>query len=141
RAASCSWGLLWWPVTPDGSRSLHALTACLNAAEFVSRDEPFATASMVNAPDASGSGNAPTPLARMHSANFTAFARVVAVLLIPLLTVPGVAAVSLPPLLRVPPQPALTTAMARAATAHVFRLTTRHPLALPQNCRICASRR
>src|SRR5438876_8211301 len=102
RAASCSWELLWWPVNPDGSRSLHALTACLNAAEPVSRDEPFATASMVNAPDASGSGNAPTPLARMHSANFTAFARVLAVLLGALLPVRRVAAMLLPPLLWVP---------------------------------------
>ena len=61
------------PVNPGGSRSLHALMACLNAALFVSSDEPFATPSMVNSPDASGSGNALTPLSRMHSANFTAF--------------------------------------------------------------------
>jgi hypothetical protein len=62
---------------PAGSRFLHVLRACLNVAEFVSSEEPFATASMVNAPEASGSGNALTPLARMHSANFTAFARAV----------------------------------------------------------------
>ena len=31
--------------------------------------------SIVNSPDAFGSGNAPTPLARMHSAKFTAFSR------------------------------------------------------------------
>ena len=80
------------PVNPAGSNCLHALSACLNAAELVFRDDPFATASMVNAPDASGSGNAPTPLARMHSANFTAFARVLAVLLGALLPVRGVAA-------------------------------------------------
>ena len=61
------------PVNPGGSRSLHALMARLNAAQLVSTDEPFATPSMVNSPDASGSGNALTPLARMHSANFTAF--------------------------------------------------------------------
>jgi hypothetical protein len=42
---------------------------------------------MVNAPDASGSGNALTPLARMHSENFTALARVVDALLTPLPTV------------------------------------------------------
>src|SRR5207302_7215126 len=115
-----------------------ALRACSNAAELVSSDEPFATASIVNAPDASGSGNAPTPLARMHSANFTAFARVVAVLFTPLLTVRGVAAVSLPPLLRVPPQPALITTIATAATAQVFGLTTGPPFALPQSGRTCA---
>jgi len=46
--------------------------ACLNAAALVSTDEPFATASIVNSPDAFGSGNARTPFARMHSANFTA---------------------------------------------------------------------
>jgi hypothetical protein len=60
------------PVNPGGSRSLHALRACSNAAELVSTHEPFATASMVNSPDASGSGNALTPLLRMHSANLTA---------------------------------------------------------------------
>jgi len=45
----------------------------LNAELFVSSDEPFATASIVNSPDAFGSGKALTPLARMHSANLTAF--------------------------------------------------------------------
>jgi hypothetical protein len=55
--------------------------ACLNAALLVSSDEPFATASIVSPPDAFGSGNALTPLARMHSANFNALSRVVAVLL------------------------------------------------------------
>ena len=80
------------PVNPAGSRSLHAPRACSNDAELVSSDEPFATASMVNAPDASGSGNAPTPLARMHSANFTALARVVDVPVAPLPTVPAVEA-------------------------------------------------
>ncbi len=80
------------PVNPAGSRSLHALSARLNAAELVFRDELFATASMVNAPDASGSGNVLTPLARMHSANFTALARVVEVPVAPLPALPGVAA-------------------------------------------------
>ena len=61
------------PVNPAGSRFLHALMACLNAGVLVSSDEPFATASMVNLPDAPGSGNSLTPLLRMHSANFTAF--------------------------------------------------------------------
>ena len=60
-------------MNPGGSRSLHALMACLNAALLGSTDEPFAIPSMVNSPDASGSGNALTPLARMHSANFIAF--------------------------------------------------------------------
>jgi hypothetical protein len=62
--------------------------ACLNAALLGSTDEPFAISSMVNSPDASGSGNALTPLFRMHSANFTAFSCVAAVLLPPLLPVP-----------------------------------------------------
>ena len=51
--------------------------AFLNAAVFVSSDEPLATASMVNSPDASGSGNARTPLSRMHSENFIPFSRAV----------------------------------------------------------------
>src|SRR4030095_5703961 len=84
RAADCSWAFLSWPVNPGGSRSLHALVACLNAAVSVSSDEPFATASIVNSPDAFGSGNALTPLARIHSANFTAFSWGGAVLLPPL---------------------------------------------------------
>ena len=45
----------------------------LNAGVLGSSDEPFAIPSMVNWPDASGSGNSLTPLLRMHSANFTAF--------------------------------------------------------------------
>ena len=73
RAASCSWVLRLPPVNPVGSRSLHALMACLNAGVFGSSDEPFTTPSMVNLPEAPGSGNALTPLLRMHSANFTAF--------------------------------------------------------------------
>ncbi len=72
RAVLC-WGVTLPPVKPGGSRSLHALMARLNAAALVSTDEPFATASIVNSPDAFGSGNARTPFARMHSANFTAF--------------------------------------------------------------------
>src|SRR4029453_15153759 len=80
RAAACCWGLLLSPVNPGGSRSLHTLMACSNAAVLVSSDEPFATASIVNSPDAFGSGNALTPLARMHSANFTALSRAVAFL-------------------------------------------------------------
>jgi hypothetical protein len=60
-------------MNPAGSRSLHALTACVNVALFGSSDEPFTTPSIVNSPDAGGSGNALTPLLRMHSTNFTAF--------------------------------------------------------------------
>src|SRR5947209_7028499 len=52
--------------------------ACLNGGVFGSSDEPFTTPSMVNLPDAPGSGNALTPLLRMHVANFTAL-RVAAV--------------------------------------------------------------
>src|SRR5665213_1143273 len=76
RAVLCE-GVTLPPVNPGGSRSLHVVSARAKAAEFVSTDEPFATASIVNWPDASGSGNALTPLLRMHSANFTAFSRVV----------------------------------------------------------------
>src|SRR5262249_23909292 len=102
--------------------------------ELVSTDESFATASIVKAPGASGSGNAATPLRRMHSPNFTAFARGGAALLIPLLTL-AIAAVLSPPPLRVPPQPALIATVARpniatAATALVFHLTSGHPFAL-----------
>ena len=60
-------------MNPAGSRSLHALMACVNAGVLVSSDEPFAISSMVNLPDAPGSGKSLTPLLRMHSANFTAF--------------------------------------------------------------------
>ena len=60
-------------MNPGGCRSLHALMAVFHAAVLVSSDEPFTTPSMVNSPDASGSGNSLTPLSRMHSANFTAF--------------------------------------------------------------------
>src|SRR5215208_2737146 len=62
--------------------------ACLNAGVLVSSDEPFATASMVSSPDAGGSGNSLTPLSRMHLANFTAFSRLVAFVLPPLLPAP-----------------------------------------------------
>ena len=48
--------------------------ARVNAALFVSIELPFAIVSIVNVPDASGSGKALTPLCRMHSANFTACA-------------------------------------------------------------------
>src|SRR5487761_962520 len=78
RAASCCWALLVLPMNPGGSRSLHALMACWNVAEFGSSDEPFITPSMVSAPDASGSGKLLTPLARMHWANFTACATLAA---------------------------------------------------------------
>src|SRR5262249_39930665 len=94
RAVLC-FGVTLAPVNPGGSRSLHAPSACSNTALFVFTDEPLAIASIVSSPDASGSGNALTPLARMHSANFTAFSRV--------------ALPSPPVLLRVPPHPALTT--------------------------------
>ena len=70
-------------MSPGGSRSLHALMAWMNTALLGSTDEPFATPSMVSWPDASGSGNALTPLARMHWANLTAFARLAALLLPP----------------------------------------------------------
>ena len=62
RACSCFSALLLPPMNPGGCRSLHALMAFLNVAVLVSSDEPFAIASMVSSPDASGSGNAATPL-------------------------------------------------------------------------------
>src|SRR5262245_56817638 len=102
-------------MNPDGCRSLHALMAFLNAALSVSRDEPFATPSIVNSPDAFGSGNCATPLSRMHAANLIAFSRLVAVLLPPpLLPVPVlVLPFSAEPL----EQPATISAMmARAAS-------------------------
>ena len=45
----------------------------MNVGVLGSSDEPFTIPSMVNLPDAPGSGNSLTPLLRMHSANFTAF--------------------------------------------------------------------
>jgi hypothetical protein len=85
----------------------------VNATLLVSTDEPFAIISMVNAPDASGSGKSLTPFSRMHSENFTAFSRVVAAPLLPLLPVPA---------LPVPPQPALIKAtMATVARVAVLR--------------------
>ena len=74
RPFRCCWALLFWPMNPPGSRSLHAPMAVLNAAVLVSSDEPFAIASMVNSPDAFGSGNALTPFYRMQLANFIAVA-------------------------------------------------------------------
>jgi len=47
--------------------------AVFHAVLLGSSDEPLSTPSIVNPPDASGSGNSLTPLSRMHSANFTAF--------------------------------------------------------------------
>jgi hypothetical protein len=47
--------------------------ASFHAGAFGSSPEPFSTPSIVNSPEASGSGNSLTPFSRMHSANFTAF--------------------------------------------------------------------
>src|SRR6185437_7090179 len=82
RPACCCSELRLLPMNPAGSRSLHALIACLNAGVLVFSDEPFATASIVSLPDALGSGNWLTPLPRMHWANFTAFCAF-AVMLLP----------------------------------------------------------
>jgi hypothetical protein len=112
RAVLC-WGVTLPPVNPGGSRSLHAPMAVFHAAVLGSSDEPFSTPSMVISPDASGSGNALTPLARMHSANFTAFLCAVAVLLPPLVAV--LSPVSADPF----EQPAtITASMATAASGH-----------------------
>jgi hypothetical protein len=73
RPADCCAALRLPPVNPAGSSALQALMACVNAGLLVFSFEPFAIASMVSLPDAPGSGNSPTPLLRMHSANFTAF--------------------------------------------------------------------
>ena len=120
RAASCCWAVLWVPMNPGGSRSLHALRACWNAGVFVFSDEPFATPSMVSWPDALGSGNLLTPLSRMHWENFTACSRLVAVLLVPLLPVP-VAAGAFEPhaLIR-----ATMAIRAKAASGRSFLLVT-----------------
>src|SRR5579872_2888079 len=98
------------PVNPGGSRFLHAPIAFFHAALFGSSDEPFTTASMVSAPDALGSGNPLTPLARMHSANFTALSCAETVV------APPPAAVLLPVPADPPPQPAtMRASSARAA--------------------------
>jgi hypothetical protein len=55
--------------------------ACFHAGALGSSDEPFTTPSIVNPPDAGGSGNSLTPLFRMHSANFIAFSRLAAFVL------------------------------------------------------------
>ena len=68
-------------MNPGGCRCSQALSACANAAVFVSTDEPFAIASMVSCREPSGSGNSVTPLARMHSENSSACTRVAVVLL------------------------------------------------------------
>src|ERR1700730_7271823 len=79
-AAPICWGLRLLPTNPVGSRALHAPMARFHAGVLGFSDEPFATASMVSLPDAPGSGNLLTPLLRMHSANFTAFRALAAVL-------------------------------------------------------------
>ena len=61
----------------------------MNATLLVSTDEPFAIVSMVNAPDASGSGKSLTPFSRKHSANLTAFSRAVAFWLPAVLPLPA----------------------------------------------------
>jgi hypothetical protein len=73
RAASCSWVLRLRPVNPGGSRFMHAPMARFHAGVLGLSDEPFNIPSRVSVPDPCGSGNSLTPLARMHSANFTAF--------------------------------------------------------------------
>src|SRR5579862_738849 len=98
RAVNC-WGVTLAPVNPGGSRLLHAARARWNDALFGSSDEPFTTPSMVNEPEAAGSGNPITPLARMHSANFTALLEAV---LVPVPADPF-------------PQPATTTTTSRPA--------------------------
>ena len=117
RAVVC-WGVALVPVNPGGSRFLQALRACANTGELVSTDEPFAIPSIVIRPDAPGSGKVLTPLARMHSANFTAFSRVVAVLLPP---PTGGAPVLVLPLLPVPRGTVARSGIAAAAAAAAAR--------------------
>src|SRR5262249_19405054 len=117
---------------PGGCRSLHAPSAFVHTAGLTLIPKAG------NSPDAFGSGKSGYPFSRMHSANFTAFSRAVAFLLPPvpallpvpvLLALPVLPAVPVlpagaagrgPPLLPVPPQPALITAttatMARAGS-------------------------
>jgi hypothetical protein len=76
-------------MNPDGSRLLQALSACWNADVFVLIPELFAIPSMVNWPDALGSGKLLTPLLRMHCENVTACSRL-AVELVVELVAPGV---------------------------------------------------
>src|SRR5262249_33448569 len=130
RAADNCLGLRCALKEPGGCRSLHAPSAFVHTAGLTLIPKAG------NSPDAFGSGKSGYPFSRMHSANFTAFSRAVAFLLPPvpaLLPVwralpvwpavpvlPAGAAVLVPPLLPVPPQPALITAttatMARAGS-------------------------
>src|SRR5438876_7750152 len=99
---------------PGGCSSLHAPRAFFHSAglTLIPKDG--------NSPDAFGSGKSPTPFARMHSVNFTALSRAVRFLFPPVPVPLAGPAVLVPPLLRVPPQPALITAtmatIARAAS-------------------------
>jgi hypothetical protein len=63
--------------------------ACWNVALLVSTPEPFAIASIVNWPEAFGSGKLLTPFERMHWANCTASSRLLAVLFAPALPPPA----------------------------------------------------
>src|SRR5438067_1738316 len=126
---SCS-GLSFALKEPGGCSSLHAPRAFFHSAglTLIPKDG--------NLPDAFGSGKSLTPFARMHALNFTALPRAVRLLFPPvpvllavsvLLAVrvaPAGPAVLVPPLLRVPPQPALITAsMARAASGRSVLVT------------------
>src|ERR671936_578786 len=74
RAADSCVGLSLALSVPGGCRALHAATAFVHTAgvTLIPNDG--------NAPDALGSGKSPTPFERMHSENFTAFARALTVL-------------------------------------------------------------
>src|SRR5262249_32449517 len=124
RAADNCLGLRCALKEPGGCSSLHAPSAFVHTAGLTLIPK------LGNSPEAFGSGKSGYPFSRMHAANFTALSRAVAFLLLAvLLPPPGALAVPLlpagaaalvPPLLRVPPQPALITAtvatMARAAS-------------------------
>ena len=75
RAADSCAGVSLALNVPGGCRALHAATAFLHTAGLT------LTPYDGNSPDAFGSGKSLTPLARMHSENFTAFSRGVTALL------------------------------------------------------------
>src|SRR5436190_16564986 len=109
RAADSCAGVSFALKVPGGSRALHAATAVFHTAGVTLI--PYEG----NSPDAFGSGKSLTPLARMHSESFTAFSRAVTVLVwlavlvwaaVVVLLLLAAAAVFVPLLLCLPPQPA-----------------------------------
>src|SRR4051812_25212430 len=87
RLADCSLGVRFELSAPGGFRALQASTAFSHTSLVTSTPK-------LESPFGSGSGKWGTPLARMHSANFTAFSCLVSCLSAPLLVVSVLLAVS-----------------------------------------------